>query len=127
VSASTPLLDEVLVAMWRKWQRIRAKEKAAWSSEGVSDRPGQRDELKTAVRNLSNLIVSIPPHSATGLVVQLRVLSTVVCQTPPEQIEHADVEEKWLRSILAGAEPLAADALPSWDVDEDASCIGPDG
>ena len=116
MSAGTPQHDEVLVAMWRKWERIRAQEKSAWR---IEENYGAR-ELSAALHNLSQLIVSLRPRSVTGLVVQLRVLSTALCQTPPEQLEHADIEERWFRSILAGAEQLVEDALPAWNVDEDA-------
>src|SRR3954469_14186630 len=117
MSAATPQHDEVLVAMWRKWRRIRAEENRAWNADYESRADERPFELSAAVRNLSDLIVSLRPRSVTGLVVQLRVLSTAVCQTPPEQLKHADIEEKWFRTILASAELLADGSLPPWNVD----------
>jgi hypothetical protein len=126
MSTATPQHDEVLVAMWRKWRRIRAEENRAWNADYESRADERPFELSAAVRNLSDLIVSLRPRSVTGLVVQLRVLSTAVCQTPPEQLKHADIEEKWFRTILASAELLADGSLPPWNVDEDAMNADPD-
>lgn len=114
-----PARDATIVMLWQKWQRLRAEEDAAWKADDDPEAEERQRDIKAALDELSSLIVSLRPRSVVGLLVQLRVLSPLLCPTPSDQLEYADLEERWFRSILSGAEALARGALPPWDPDED--------
>jgi hypothetical protein len=114
-------LDAEIRSLWTQWLAARAEEHASWAADGRRAAGAKREKTRKRVESLSRRIIESNPASIAGIVIQLRILATIVCQTPPDRLISADLEERWLRTILVRAEDLATGLVPSWSVDEDAN------